>query len=74
MLISGWIKNSKVLFDLVSAIVESREGKIERILLEENGITTKIYPVQIRHLLKAEGKPKKVAVTQNKVFIMEGVD
>jgi hypothetical protein len=72
MRLSGVIKDAETLYELVSAIVETEVG-IKKILLEEYGITREVEPFNVYQIKEATGKTKKVAVKNNKIFIMEGV-
>jgi hypothetical protein len=73
MRLSGVIKDAETLYELISAIVETEVG-IKKILLEEYGIIREIEPFNVYQIKEAVGRVKKVAVANNKVFIMEGVD
>jgi hypothetical protein len=73
MRLSGVIKDAETLYELNSAIVETEVG-IKKILLEEYGIIREIEPFNVYQIKEAVGRVKKVAVANNKVFIMEGVD
>jgi hypothetical protein len=72
MRLSGVIKDAETLYELVSAIVETEVG-IKKILLEEYGITREIEIFNVYQIKEAVGRVKKVAIKNNKIFIMEGV-
>lgn len=74
MRLSGVIKDAETLYELVSAIVETEKGGIKKVLLEEYGITREIESFNVYQIKEATGRTKKVAVKNNKIFIIEGVD
>lgn len=71
MRLSGVIRDAETLYELVSSIVKTEN--INKILLEEYGITREIKIFNVYQIKEAVGRVKKVAIKDHKIFIMEGV-
>lgn len=66
MLISGWVRNRKVLFDLVYAMV-LRNKKVQRIMLGQ----IELHPSDINILFEVKCRTK-VVLKGNTIYIKEG--